>query len=107
MSKKDSFDNKYFIGYDTYYSGIIPLYIRLPIRNTIAKCSENSKNMVLLVYGKNILKKYDIIWNRINSLFKKEFDNKTAYKDKYIKTKTNLYNLPFLNKRKSEGEYYA
>ena len=65
MFKKDSFDNKYFIAYDTYYSGIIPLYIRLPIRNTIDKCSENSKNMVLLVYGKNILKKYDTIWNSI------------------------------------------
>ena len=62
MSKKDSYDNKYFNGYDTYYSGIIPLYIRLP-KNDVAKCCEDSKNMVLLVHDKDILK--IIIWYEI------------------------------------------
>ena len=35
--------NKILIVYDNYCYGVIPLYIRLPIRNTIAKYSENRK----------------------------------------------------------------
>ena len=58
------------------------------------------------INNKEIIKIYTVIWNRINSLFKKEFDSKPIYKKKYIKTRINLYNPLFLNKRKSKGECY-
>ena len=62
--------NKIFIGYDTYYYGVLPLYIRLPIRNTIAKYSENSKNMNLLVHDDYISKNIKIL-NNIESILNK------------------------------------
>ena len=44
------------IGYYTDYDDVIPLYIRISIENAIAKYSENSKNMILLVHPGCILK---------------------------------------------------
>ena len=41
---------------------------------------------------KKILEKYDNIWNKIKSLFKKEFNSEPVYNDKYIKTKMKIYN---------------
>ena len=36
-----------------------------------------------------MLKKYNEIWNKIKSLFKKEFDKKPVYDNKYISAKVN------------------
>ena len=41
-----------------------------------------------LVNDKQVQEKYNVIWNIIRSLFKKEFDSEPVYKDKYIKSKT-------------------
>ena len=60
LHKKDSYGNKgafkYFIGYNDYNDGIIPLYIKLPIMNAIAKYFNDSKDINILVYGKKLLK---------------------------------------------------
>ena len=41
-----------------------------------------------LVNDKQVQEKYNVIWNIIRSLFKKEFDSEPVYNDKYIKSKT-------------------
>ena len=79
LSKKDSYGNKgafkYFIGYISN-PGIISLCIILPQMNEYVKCvNKNSKYMNILVHVKEILKKYDEIWDEIKNLFKKEFDS--------------------------------
>ena len=53
---------------------------------------KNSKYINLIVNDKEILKAYTEIWNKIKSLFKKEFNIKPAYNDKYIKTEIKICN---------------
>ena len=53
---KESYGNKYFIRYDDYNDGIIPLYIRLPPVKVLAKYFKYSKHMNRLVYDKELLK---------------------------------------------------
>ena len=42
-----------------------------------------------LIADKELLKKYNEIWDKIKSLFKKEFDKKPVYDNKYISAKVN------------------
>ena len=79
LSSIKSYDNKYFIRYDDFNDGITPLFIRLTLMNASAKYFEDSKYMNLFVFIKKLLKKYNVIWNKINSLFKKEFDSEPVY----------------------------
>ena len=79
LSSIKSYDNKYFTRYDDFNDGIIPLFIRLPLMNAFAKYFEDSKYMNLFVFIKKLLKKYNVIWNKINSLFKKEFGSEPVY----------------------------
>lgn len=79
LSSIKSYDNKYFTRYDDFNDGIIPLFIRLPLMNAFAKYFEDSKYMNLFVFIKKLLKKYNVIWNKINSLFKKEFNSEPVY----------------------------
>ena len=51
--------------------------------------------MILLVNDKEVLEKYNEIWNKIKKLFGKELDSKPVYNYKYIKAKINLYNTNF------------
>ena len=53
---------------------------------------KNNKYLSLLVNDKEILKKYNEIWNKIKSLLKKDFNSEPVYNDKYIKTKVKVYN---------------
>ena len=111
LSKKDSYCNKgafkYFIGY-ICNTGIISLYIILLQMNTYAKYFGGTKCVNFLVHDKEILKKYNEIWSKIKSLFKKEFESKPVYNDKYIKTKISLYNMNFYgNKMPKENECYT
>ena len=89
---KDSF--KYFIGYRQEGNAFSSqLCIELPQINAYAKYfDKNNKYMNLLVNDKKILEKYNKIWNKIKSLFKKEFNSEPGYNDKYIKTEIKLYN---------------
>ena len=64
--------------------------------------------MKILVHDKEILKKYNEIWNKMNSLFKKELDSEPLHNDKYIKTKMRLYNMNFYSKKTPiEGKHYT
>ena len=89
---KDSF--KYFIGYRHEGNAFpSPLFIKLPQMNTYAKYfHKNSKYMNHLVKDEKILKKYLKIYNKIESLIKKELNSEPVYNDKYIKTKIKIYN---------------
>ena len=51
----------------------------------------NHKSVNLLVHNKELLKKYNEIWDKISNLLKKGFDSKPVYNDKYIKTKIKIY----------------
>ena len=61
LSSKESYDNKYFNGYDDYNHGIIPPYIRLPPMNSLTKYFKDIKYMNLLVYDIKLFKKYNAI----------------------------------------------
>ena len=70
-----------------------PLCIKLAQMNAYAKYYDrSSKYMNILVNDKKIIEKYNKIWNKINSLFKLEFNTEPVHNDNYIKTKIKLYN---------------
>ena len=98
FSKTDSYGNKIafkcFIGY-IRNAGIIPMYIIFSEINAYCKYFKGNKRVNLLVHNKKILKKYNEIWSKIKSLFKKGFNGKLVYNEKYIKTKKSLYNMNF------------
>ena len=98
FSKTDPYGNKiafkYFIGY-IRNAGIIPMYIIFSEINAYCKYFKGNKRVNLLVHNKKILKKYNEIWSKIKSLFKKGFNGKLVYNEKYIKTKKSLYNMNF------------
>ena len=48
------------------------------------------------------------MWDRVNNLFKNEFDYEPGYKDKYTKVKINLYNVNFYSdKMPRENKRYT
>ena len=63
--------------------------------NTLIKIN---KCMNILVNDKELLEKYNEIWDKIKKLFKKESDSEPEHNDKYI-TKINLYNTNFYRNR--------
>ena len=76
QSKKDSFENKgafkYFIRYDDLKIGIIPLYIILrQINAYVQYFDKNNKCMNILVHDRQIIKKYNKIWNKNKRYLKK------------------------------------
>ena len=51
---------------------------------------KNNKCMNLLVNDKEILEKFNEIWDKIKNLFGENFDSEPVHNDKYIKAKINL-----------------
>ena len=51
---------------------------------------KNNKCMNLLVNDKEILEKFNEIWDKIKNLFGEKFDSEPVHNDKYIKAKINL-----------------
>ena len=51
----------------------------------------NNKYIKLLVHDEELLKKHNETWDKVKNLFKREFDSKPSYNDKYIKTKIKIY----------------
>ena len=88
--KKNSF--KYFIGYHDN-DVIRPLCVKLPQMTDYAKKFEFNLTMFFKIRYKQLLKKYNKIWKRIEKLLKIKFDSKPVYGDdeKYIKTKIKTY----------------
>ena len=63
--------------------------MKLPQLTGYTKHFDN-KYVNLLVNDKKLLKKYNEIWDKIKSLYKREFDEKPLYNNKYISTR--VYN---------------
>ena len=83
---KNSF--KYFIGYND--NDIIrPLCIRLPQMTGYDRKFEFNLTMSFKISDKQLLKKYNQVWKRVEKLLEIKFDSKPIYGDdeKYIKTK--------------------
>ena len=54
--------------------------------------------MSLIANDKELLQKYNSIWDKISNLLEKKFDNAPVYYDNRIKTKTKIYkNKVFTN----------
>ena len=88
---KNSYGNKgsskRYIGY--WHKGeafLSPLNIRLP---QLTYLTNADKLINLLVTDKKLLNKYNEIWDKIKSLFKKEFGKKPVYDNKLITAKLN------------------
>ena len=85
---KDLF--KYYIGYRHKDGAFPPLNVKLLQLTRYAKQFNNGDKLInFLVVDKELLKKYNEIWNKIKSLFKKEFDKKPLHDNKYISAKVN------------------
>ena len=83
---KNSF--KYFIGYND--NDIIrPLCIRLPQMTGYDRKFEFNLTMSFKISDKQLLKKYNQLWKRVEKLLEIKFDSKPVYghDEKYIKTK--------------------
>ena len=84
---------KYYIGYRHKGGTLSPLNIKLPQLTGYAKhFNDNNKYINFFVTDKELLKKYNKIWEKIKSLFKKEFDTKPLYNNRYISAKVHVYN---------------
>ena len=96
VSKEESYGTKksfkYFIGYNDN-DVIRPLWIKLPQMTGYVRKFESNTTMSFIISDKELLKKYNQIWKRIENLLKVEFDSKPNYGDdyKYIKTKIKIY----------------
>ena len=110
LSNKGSYGNKglykYFIGHIHEIKALSsPLHIKVPQMNAYAKCFDKNYKCINL-NDKEILGKYNYIWNEIKILFGKKFDSEPVYNDKYIKVKINLCNTNFYdNKARVEGKH--
>ena len=94
LFNKTSYGNKgsfkHYIGYGHTDGNLSPLNIRLPQLTGYTKhITSIDKIINFLVADKKLLRKYNEIWDKIKSLFKKEFDKNPVYKNKYITAKLN------------------
>ena len=83
---------KYFIGYNNN-DVIRPLCIKLPQMTGYVRKFEGNTIMSFKISNKQLLKKYNQIWKRVEKLLKIEFNSEPVYgdNDKYIKTKIKIY----------------
>ena len=77
LSSKHSYGNKgsfkYFIGY-IHVGNVfpLPLYIKLPQMNGYVKCFDNNNKYInFLVHDKEVLNKYNKIWDKIKNFLEK------------------------------------
>ena len=105
VSKKVSYGKnnsfKYFIGYND--NDIIrPLFVKLPQMTSYINKFKDKKTkitttttMSLMVKAKHLFKNYNKIWEKTESLIRKNFDSKPFYSNddnsKYIKTKIKTF----------------
>ena len=79
--------------------------IKLPQMTGYVRKFEGNTTMSFKISDKKLLKEYNQIWKRVESLLKIEFNSKPIYgdDDKYIKTKIKIYgdsvNTNFQNKK--------
>ena len=65
---------------------------------------EGNKIMPFKISDKQLLKKYNQIWKRVEKLLKTEFDSEPVYgdNDKYIKTKIKIYAVSMITNFQSK-----
>ena len=82
---------KYSIGHNDN-NVIKPLRVKLPQMTGYVKTFDNV-TMSFKTKDKQLLKKYNQIWEKVEKILKIEFDSKYVYgnDDKYIKTKIQVY----------------
>ena len=80
---------KYFIGYNDN-NEIKPICIRLPQMTGYAKHFDDNKTISFKVTDKQLLKKYNKIWEKVEELLNVKFESKpvSGDDDKYKKTTT-------------------
>ena len=112
---------KHYIGYRHIDRNFSPLNIKLPQLTGYAKHFDNGDKLInFLIADKKLLKKCTEIWNKLKSLFKKEFDKNPTYGNKYISAKVNdtefehrilkdneCRNIPIEPKNGSRHEYLS
>ena len=83
---------KYFIGYNDN-DVVRPLCVKLSQMTGYAKKFDDNVTISFKINDKQLLKKYNQIWKKVEKLLKAEFDSKRVYgdDDKYIKTKIKIY----------------
>ena len=97
VSKEEPYGTKnsftYFIGYNDN-DFIRPLCIKLPQITGYVRKFEDNLTMSFKISDKQLLQKYNQIWEKVEKLLKVEFDGKPVCGDnnKYIKTKIKMYN---------------
>ena len=94
LLNKTSYGNKcvfkHYNGYRHIDGNFSPLNIKLPQLTGYAKHFNNGDKLInFLVVDIELLKRYSEIWDKIKSLFKKEFGKKPVYDNKYISAKVN------------------
>ena len=82
---------KYFVGYEDDSEKNMSLCKMLPKMNAYSRDFDETKYMYFLIKDKELLEKYNEIWDKNNNITKKEFDRDPVYDDKYLKTKTESY----------------
>ena len=91
-SKEESYGTKnsfkFFIGYNDN-NAIRPLCIKLPQMIGYVRKFEGNTTMSFKINDSKLLKKYNQIWKKVETLLKLNFNSKPIYgdNDKYIKTK--------------------
>ena len=71
----------------------MPLCIKFPQLTGYVRTFEGNTTMSFKISHKQLLKKYNQIWKKVEKLLKIEVDSKRIYgdDDKYIKTKLKTY----------------
>ena len=96
VSEKEPYDTKnsfrYFIGYKVN-DVIRPLCIKFPQMTGYVRKFEGNTTMLFKINDKQLLRKYNQIWERVERLLKMEFDSEPAYvdSDNYTKRKIIIY----------------
>ena len=89
-SNKISFGEKnykYFIGYLYNCNKVKPLNIMLLKTSSYIKNYDGQTKMdVFFIEDDDLLKKYNIIWNKVSADIESEFDSKPVYNKKFLKT---------------------
>ena len=83
---------RYFIGYLHNDDKVKSLHIMFLKTNTNVKSYDGqTKWMYFLIEDDDLLKKYDIIWDKVSTDIKKEFDSEPVYNKEFLKTKIKFH----------------
>ena len=102
VSKEEPYGTKHSFKYFVRYNDndvIRPFCIKLSEMTGYVRKFEGNTTIPFKISNKQLLKKYNQIWKRVEKLLKIDFDSKPVYGDdnKYIKTKITYNGIMFTN----------